>query len=70
MISKNVRFSYFQAFVSTGTNLQLIFNPCANSYTGTDYCDFDKEKGKVSWTLNFKLNPNNTTQYKGKFPNP
>ena len=41
-------FSPHQAFVSTGTNLQLIFNPCANSYSGTDYCDFDKEKGKVS----------------------
>lgn len=36
------------AFVSTGTNLQLIFNSCINHhYNGTDYCDFDKEKGKV-----------------------
>nr|XP_027199372.1 protein big brother-like [Dermatophagoides pteronyssinus] len=35
------------AFVSTGTNLQLLFNPLANAFTGNDYCDFDKEKGKV-----------------------
>ncbi|KAH9407348.1 hypothetical protein TYRP_012901 [Tyrophagus putrescentiae] len=36
------------AFTSTGTNLQLVFNPLANHFTSTDYCDFDKEKGKHS----------------------
>ncbi|KAH8020171.1 hypothetical protein HPB51_025332 [Rhipicephalus microplus] len=37
--------SLFQAFVATGTNLQLVFSPCHNGYV--DCCDFDKERGKV-----------------------
>ncbi|RWS10503.1 protein big brother-like protein, partial [Dinothrombium tinctorium] len=32
------------AFITTGTNLQLVFNPCVNGYN--DSCDFDKEHGK------------------------
>lgn len=37
-----------QAFVSTGTNMSLVFNPCSNGYTGDGGCDFDKDHGKVS----------------------
>lgn len=40
----------FQAFVATGTNLQLVFNPVMNGYNVPDLgreCDFDKEMGKV-----------------------
>ncbi|CAG2161529.1 unnamed protein product [Oppiella nova] len=33
------------AFIATGTNLQLVFSPCANGYS--EGCDFDKEQGKV-----------------------
>lgn len=40
----------FQAFVATGTNLQLVFNPSANGYhlTAGRECDFDKEPCKVT----------------------
>jgi hypothetical protein len=40
-----------QAFVATGTNIQLVFNPSTNGYSTADHgreCDFDKEHGKVS----------------------
>lgn len=37
---------FSQAFIATGTNLQLVFSPCANGYS--DGCDFEKEQGKVS----------------------
>lgn len=41
-------FVEFQAFIATGTNLQLVFNPVANGYlTDMRDCDFDKEHGKV-----------------------
>ncbi|KAK6623524.1 hypothetical protein RUM43_009376 [Polyplax serrata] len=39
------------AFVATGTNIQLVFNPASNGYSTVDLgreCDFDKEHGKVS----------------------
>jgi hypothetical protein len=42
-----------QAFVATGTNIQLVFNPSTNGYSTADHgreCDFDKEHGKVSAT--------------------
>jgi hypothetical protein len=42
-----------QAFVATGTNIQLVFNPSTNGYSTADHgreCDFDKEHGKVSRT--------------------
>ena len=38
------------AFVATGTNIQLVFNPASNGYSTVDLgreCDFDKEHGKV-----------------------
>jgi hypothetical protein len=41
-----------QAFVATGTNIQLVFNPSTNGYSTADHgreCDFDKEHGKVSY---------------------
>lgn len=39
-------------FVSSGTNLQLIFNPGFHPYSVVDReCDFDKEIGKVSETI-------------------
>jgi len=41
---------FLQAFVATGTNLQLVFNPVMNGYNVPDLgreCDFDKEMGKV-----------------------
>jgi Core binding factor beta subunit len=44
----------FQAFVATGTNLQLVFNPVMNGYNVPDLgreCDFDKEMGKVGTIL-------------------
>ncbi|KAJ9598003.1 hypothetical protein L9F63_026891, partial [Diploptera punctata] len=37
------------AFVATGTNIQLVFNPSTNGYSTADHgreCDFDKEHGK------------------------
>ncbi|OXA46790.1 Protein big brother [Folsomia candida] len=37
------------AFIATGTNLQLVFNPMSNGYPPEmRECDFDKEHGKVS----------------------
>jgi hypothetical protein len=42
-----------QAFVATGTNIQLVFNPSTNGYSTADHgreCDFDKEHGKVRWS--------------------
>jgi hypothetical protein len=41
-----------QAFVATGTNIQLVFSPSTNGYSTADHgreCDFDKEHGKVSY---------------------
>nr|CAD7594081.1 unnamed protein product [Timema genevievae] len=38
------------AFVATGTNIQLVFNPSTNGYSTADpgrECDFDKEHGKL-----------------------
>ncbi|KAJ9582408.1 hypothetical protein L9F63_003261, partial [Diploptera punctata] len=40
------------AFVATGTNIQLVFNPSTNGYSTADHgreCDFDKEHGKISY---------------------
>lgn len=34
-------------FVTSGTNLQLIFNPSFHPYNNDRECDFDKEIGKV-----------------------
>jgi len=45
-----------QAFVATGTNIQLVFNPSTNGYSTADHgreCDFDKEHGKVSRTAHY-----------------
>ncbi|XP_054282782.1 protein big brother [Macrosteles quadrilineatus] len=47
------------AFVATGTNLQLAFNPSANGYhlgTAGRECDFDKEHGKVHIRSHFIMN--------------
>ncbi|XP_046675714.1 protein big brother-like [Homalodisca vitripennis] len=47
------------AFVATGTNLQLVFNPTANGYhlsTASRECDFDKEQGKVHLRSHFIMN--------------
>lgn len=35
------------AFVSSGTNLQLVFNANQNPYIQDKECDFEKERGKV-----------------------
>ncbi|XP_003746153.1 protein big brother [Galendromus occidentalis] len=43
------------AYVSHGTNLQLVFSPRSNNY-GSDYCDFDKEQGKVHIQSSFIMN--------------
>ncbi|KAL0274325.1 UNVERIFIED_CONTAM: hypothetical protein PYX00_006776 [Menopon gallinae] len=53
------------AFVATGTNIQLVFNPASNGYSTVDLgreCDFDKEHGKVSqlvilWTTETRYAP-------------
>lgn len=40
-----------QAFVATGTNIQLVFHTGTNGYTHGEHgreCDFEKEHGKVS----------------------
>ncbi|RWS29975.1 protein big brother-like protein [Leptotrombidium deliense] len=42
------------AFITTGTNLQLVFNPCVNGYN--EGCDFDKEHGKVHIRSSFIMN--------------
>lgn len=39
------------AFVASGTNLQLVFNPMQPPYTPDRDCDFDKEHGKVRTIL-------------------
>ncbi|XP_065352656.1 protein big brother-like [Cloeon dipterum] len=47
------------AFVATGTNLQLVFNPVINGYAVPDLgreCDFDKEIGKVHLRAHFIMN--------------
>lgn len=45
------------AFIATGTNLQLVFNPVANGYlTDMRDCDFDKEHGKVHIRSHFIMN--------------
>ncbi|KAK7793726.1 hypothetical protein R5R35_007880 [Gryllus longicercus] len=47
------------AFVATGTNIQLVFNPSANGYSMADptrECDFDKEHGKVHIRSHFIMN--------------
>ena len=38
-----------KAFIATGTNLQLVFNPCVNGLI--EGCDFQKEPGKVKSIL-------------------
>lgn len=46
----NSVFSPFQAFVATGTNIQLVFHAGTNGYTHGEHgrdCDFEKEHGKV-----------------------
>jgi hypothetical protein len=40
------------AFVATGINLQLVFNPNHSIYGHERECDFDKEHGKVSRLYN------------------
>ncbi|XP_049800454.1 protein big brother isoform X1 [Schistocerca nitens] len=47
------------AFVATGTNIQLVFNPSTNGYSTADpgrECDFDKEHGKVHLRSHFIMN--------------
>ncbi|CAG7728776.1 unnamed protein product [Allacma fusca] len=45
------------AFVATGTNLQLVFNPATNGYANDIRdCDFDKEPGKVHLRSHFIMN--------------
>ncbi|XP_063229683.1 protein big brother-like isoform X2 [Bacillus rossius redtenbacheri] len=47
------------AFVATGTNIQLVFNPSTNGYSAADpgrECDFDKEHGKVHIRSHFIMN--------------
>ena len=42
--------SLLQAFVATGTNIQLVFHAGTNGYTHGEHgrdCDFEKEHGKV-----------------------
>ncbi|XP_015792233.1 protein big brother [Tetranychus urticae] len=41
-------------FIPTGTNLQLVFNSCVNGFS--DYCDFEKERGKVHFKSSFIMN--------------
>uniref|UniRef100_T1KZE0 Hexosyltransferase n=1 Tax=Tetranychus urticae TaxID=32264 RepID=T1KZE0_TETUR len=41
-------------FTPTGTNLQLVFNSCANGFS--DYFDFEKERGKVHFKSSFIMN--------------
>jgi hypothetical protein len=53
-----------QAFVATGTNIQLVFNPSTNGYSTADHgreCDFDKEHGKVSRTAPCFINTHKAT---------
>lgn len=38
-------------FVTSGTNLQLIFNPSFHPYNNDRECDFDKEIGKVRYSF-------------------
>ncbi|KAG8186292.1 hypothetical protein JTE90_007320 [Oedothorax gibbosus] len=42
------------SFIATGTNLQLMFSPCANGYS--EGCDFNKEQGKVHIKSCFIMN--------------
>jgi len=45
-----------QAFIATGTNLQLVFNPVSSGYPADMRdCDFDREHGKVSTKLYLQL---------------
>jgi len=45
------------AFIATGTNLQLVFNPLSSGYpTEHRECDFDKEQGKVHLRSHFIMN--------------
>ncbi|CAO1382312.1 unnamed protein product [Diamesa serratosioi] len=43
-------------FVTSGTNLQLIFNPSFHPYNNDRECDFDKEIGKVYIKSSFIMN--------------
>ncbi|XP_076334495.1 protein big brother-like [Tachypleus tridentatus] len=42
------------AFLATGINLPLVFNPCSKGYG--EGCDFEKEKGKVHIVSRFIMN--------------
>ncbi|XP_013794154.1 protein big brother-like [Limulus polyphemus] len=42
------------AFVTTGINLPLVFNPCSKSYD--EGCDFEREEGKVHISSRFIMN--------------
>ncbi|CAH1129328.1 unnamed protein product [Ceutorhynchus assimilis] len=44
------------AFSTTGTNLQLIFNPPNPGYMSENQCDFEKEQGKVHIKSSFIMN--------------
>ncbi|XP_022244036.1 protein big brother-like [Limulus polyphemus] len=43
-----------EAFLATGINLPLVFNPCTKGYG--EGCDFEREKGKVHIVSRFIMN--------------
>jgi len=45
------------AFIATGTNLQLVFNPNSHlGYSNEKECDFERERGKVHVRSHFIMN--------------